>query len=87
MPGLVVDRINKAYGARAVVKDVSLHLARGEVAGLLGPNGAGKTTCFYMITGLISTDSGTISLDGRDITDLPIYERARMGLGYLPQET
>ena len=86
-PGLVASRISKRFGARTVVNGVSLRLARGEVAGLLGPNGAGKTTCFYMITGLIATDSGTISLDGRDITQLPIYERARLGLGYLPQET
>ena len=85
--GLLVNGINKAYGGRKVVNNVSLHLARGEVAGLLGPNGAGKTTCFYMITGLIAADSGTISLDGRDITGLPMYERARLGLGYLPQET
>jgi len=84
---LIVNRINKAYSGRKVVTNVSLHLARGEVAGLLGPNGAGKTTCFYMITGLVAADSGTISLDGRDITDLPMYERARLGVGYLPQET
>ncbi len=70
-----------------MVNNISLRLARGEVAALLGPNGAGKTTCFYMITGLIAVDSGTISLDGRDITDMPMYERARQGLGYLPQET
>jgi lipopolysaccharide export system ATP-binding protein len=84
--GLRVDRVSKTFGARAVVKNISLHLARREVAALLGPNGAGKTTCFYMITGLISVDSGTISLDGRDITDMPMYLRARQGLGYLPQE-
>ena len=70
-----------------MVKQVSLHLARGEVAGLLGPNGAGKTTCFYMITGLIAADYGRISLDGEDITNQPMYLRARLGLGYLPQET
>ena len=84
---LIVDRISKSYGERSVVKNVSLHLKRGEVAGLLGPNGAGKTTCFYMITGLIAADSGTISLGGRDITDLAMFRRARAGLGYLPQET
>ncbi|HEY7899851.1 MAG TPA: LPS export ABC transporter ATP-binding protein [Caulobacteraceae bacterium] len=85
--GLVVDRIGKSFRNRAVVKGVSLHLARGEVAGLLGPNGAGKTTCFYMITGLIAADYGTIFLDGLDITNQPMYQRAREGLGYLPQET
>ena len=85
--GLVVDRIGKSFGGRQVVKDVSLTLRRGQVAGLLGPNGAGKTTCFYMITGLIGADYGTIYLDGEDITALPMYQRARAGLGYLPQET
>jgi lipopolysaccharide export system ATP-binding protein len=85
--GLVVDRIGKAFRGRQVVKGVSLHLARGEVAGLLGPNGAGKTTCFYMITGLIAADYGAIWLDGEDITNQPMYQRARLGLGYLPQET
>ncbi|MDO9223624.1 MAG: LPS export ABC transporter ATP-binding protein [Caulobacter sp.] len=84
--GLVVDRLVKSFGERQVVRNVSLRLRRGEVAGLLGPNGAGKTTCFYMITGLIPVDEGTILLDGRDITALPMYQRARMGLGYLPQE-
>ena len=84
--GLVVDRLVKSFGERQVVRGVSLRLRRGEVAGLLGPNGAGKTTCFYMITGLIPVDEGTIHLDGRDITALPMYQRARMGVGYLPQE-
>ena len=84
--GLVVEQIGKAYRKRVVVKDVSLSLKRGEVAGLLGPNGAGKTTCFYMITGLISADYGRIMLDGEDITRLPMYQRARLGIGYLPQE-
>ncbi|MFN3858873.1 MAG: LPS export ABC transporter ATP-binding protein [Caulobacter sp.] len=84
--GLVVDSIGKRFGDRQVVKNVSLRLARGEVAGLLGPNGAGKTTCFYMVTGLIPVDSGSISLDGADITALPMYQRARLGVGYLPQE-
>ena len=84
--GLIVDRIGKAFRGRQVVKAVSLHLARGEVAGLLGPNGAGKTTCFYMITGLIAADYGAIYLDGEDITNQPMYQRARQGLGYLPQE-
>ncbi|MGI9169991.1 MAG: LPS export ABC transporter ATP-binding protein [Caulobacteraceae bacterium] len=85
--GLIVDRIGKSFRRRPVVKGVSLHLARGEVAGLLGPNGAGKTTCFYMITGLIAADYGTIFLDGEDITNQPMFQRARLGLGYLPQET
>ena len=84
--GLVIDRLVKSFGERQVVRGVSLRLRRGEVAGLLGPNGAGKTTCFYMVTGLIPVDEGTIHLDGRDITALPMYQRARMGVGYLPQE-
>ena len=84
--GLVVEGLTKSFGERQVVRGVSLKLARGEVAGLLGPNGAGKTTCFYMITGLIPVDQGAITLDGRDITSLPMYQRARMGVGYLPQE-
>ncbi len=85
--GLIVDRIGKSFRGRQVVKGVSLRLARGEVVGLLGPNGAGKTTCFYMITGLIAADYGAIWLDGDDITNQPMYQRARQGLGYLPQET
>ncbi|MBI1199018.1 MAG: LPS export ABC transporter ATP-binding protein [Phenylobacterium sp.] len=85
--GLVVDNIGKSFRGRPVVKGVSLRLARGEVAGLLGPNGAGKTTCFYMITGLIPADYGAIYLDGENITAQPMYQRARMGVGYLPQET
>jgi lipopolysaccharide export system ATP-binding protein len=85
--GLVVDNIGKSFRGRPVVKGVSLRLARGEVAGLLGPNGAGKTTCFYMITGLVPADYGSIYLDGEDITAQPMYQRARMGVGYLPQET
>lgn len=85
--GLIVDNIGKSFRKRPVVKGVSLRLARGEVAGLLGPNGAGKTTCFYMITGLIPADYGSIYLDGENITRQPMYQRARMGVGYLPQET
>lgn len=85
--GLFVDGIGKSFRKRPVVKGVSLTLGRGEVVGLLGPNGAGKTTCFYMITGLIAADYGRILLDGQDITALPMYQRARLGLGYLPQET
>jgi len=84
--GLVVDRIGKSYRRRPVVRGVSLTLGRGEVVGLLGPNGAGKTTCFYMITGLIPADYGTITLDGEDVTTLPMHRRARLGVGYLPQE-
>ena len=85
--GLVVENIGKSFRGRAVVKGVSLTLGRGEVAGLLGPNGAGKTTTFYMITGLIPVDYGCIFLDGEDISEQPMYQRARMGVGYLPQET
>src|SRR6202522_4081941 len=85
--GLVVTRIGKSFRKRPVVRSMSLTLRRGQVAGLLGPNGAGKTTCFYMITGLIGADYGAIYLDGEDITSLPMYQRARAGLGYLPQET
>ena len=84
--GLVVTRIAKSYNRRPVVRSVSLSLRRGEVVGLLGPNGAGKTTCFYMITGLIPGDAGTIEVDGTDVTRLPMYRRARLGIGYLPQE-
>ncbi len=84
--GLFVDQIGKSFRGRPVVSGVSLSLGRGEVAGLLGPNGAGKTTCFYMITGLIPADYGTIYLDGEDVTGQPMYQRARLGIGYLPQE-
>ena len=85
--GLAVVSIAKAYDKRTVLSDVSLSVARGEVVGLLGPNGAGKTTCFYSIMGLVKPDSGRIMLDGDDITGLPMYRRAILGLGYLPQET
>src|SRR5512147_960596 len=85
--GLEVHSIAKAYDRRAVLHDVSLDVHRGEVVGLLGPNGAGKTTCFYSVMGLVKPDSGRIFLDGQDITDLPMYRRAILGLGYLPQET
>ena len=85
--GLVVNNLGKQYAKRPVVRNVSLSLQRGEAVGLLGPNGAGKTTCFYMITGLVRPDYGTIVLDGADITHLPMYRRARLGIGYLPQET
>ncbi len=84
--GLGISNIGKQYGKRPVVRNVSISVNRGEAVGLLGPNGAGKTTCFYMITGLIQPDYGTILLDGNDITSLPMYRRARLGIGYLPQE-
>jgi lipopolysaccharide export system ATP-binding protein len=84
--GLVARRLGKSYRRRPVLRDVSLVVRRGEAVGLLGPNGAGKTSTFYLITGLLRPDSGTISLDGHDITDLPMYRRARLGIGYLPQE-
>ncbi len=85
--GLEVRSIAKSYDRRAVLHDVSLSVHRGEVVGLLGPNGAGKTTCFYSVMGLVKPDAGRICLDGQDITDLPMYRRAILGLGYLPQET
>ncbi|HEY0835658.1 MAG TPA: LPS export ABC transporter ATP-binding protein [Azospirillum sp.] len=86
LDGLVARNLGKAFKKRPVVRDVSISVQRGEAVGLLGPNGAGKTTCFYMITGLIAADVGTILLDGQDITGLPMYRRARLGIGYLPQE-
>jgi len=85
--GLSVMSIAKAYDSKIVLSDVSLGVRRGEVVGLLGPNGAGKTTCFYSIMGLVRPDSGRILLDGEDITGLPMYRRAILGIGYLPQET
>lgn len=84
--GLVARGIGKSYKKRAVVQNVSLHVQRGEAVGLLGPNGAGKTTSFYMIVGLVPADTGSITLEGADITPLPMYQRARLGVGYLPQE-
>ncbi|CAI3947927.1 ABC-type lipopolysaccharide export system [Commensalibacter communis] len=84
--GLVATKIGKTYKKRSVVQDVSLRVHRGEAVGLLGPNGAGKTTSFYMIVGLVQPDTGSIKLDGADITKLPMYRRARLGIGYLPQE-
>jgi lipopolysaccharide export system ATP-binding protein len=83
---LVAEGLRKSYRSRAVVRDFGLTLDAGEVVGLLGPNGAGKTTCFYMIVGLVPADAGKIVLDGRDITGDPMYTRARLGVGYLPQE-
>lgn len=85
--GLEICNLGKSYAKRPVVRNVSLRLNRGEAVGLLGPNGAGKTTCFYMITGLVRPDYGQIFLDGTDISSLPMYRRARLGIGYLPQET
>ncbi len=83
---LEVFNIGKKYKNRPVLRNVSLHVKRGEAVGLLGPNGAGKTTCFYCITGLITPDYGDVHIDGQDITNLPMYRRAKMGIGYLPQE-
>ncbi|KRR23545.1 LPS export ABC transporter ATP-binding protein [Bradyrhizobium retamae] len=86
-PGfLAVHSVEKSFGTRQVVRGVSIYVRRGEAVGLLGPNGAGKTTVFYMITGLIKADRGAIELDGHDVTKLPMYQRARLGIGYLPQE-
>jgi lipopolysaccharide export system ATP-binding protein len=87
MGGLEVISIAKSYDKRAVLSDISLSVGKGEVLGLLGPNGAGKTTCFYSIMGLVRPDSGRILMDGVDVTRLPMYRRAILGLGYLPQET
>jgi lipopolysaccharide export system ATP-binding protein len=83
---LQANHLQKFYGSREVVKDVSLTVRKGEVVGLLGPNGAGKTTSFYMIVGLVRADSGSITIDGKSVTDLPIHRRSRLGLSYLPQE-
>jgi lipopolysaccharide export system ATP-binding protein len=83
---LTCSGVQKTYKKRMVVKGVSVTVARGEAVGLLGPNGAGKTTVFYMITGLVPADAGRITIDGRDVTNLPMYRRARLGIGYLPQE-
>ena len=86
-PGfLAVHGVEKTFGSRQVVRGVSLYVRRGEAVGILGPNGAGKTTVFYMITGLIKADRGRVELDGHDVTGLPMYQRARLGIGYLPQE-
>ena len=84
--GLHVRGLRKSYRRRPVIRDVSLDVSRGEVVALLGPNGSGKTTCFYNIAGLIRPDAGQVMLDGRDVTGLPMYRRARLGIGYLPQE-
>lgn len=84
--GLRVANLRKSYRKRLVIRDVSLHLGRGEVVALLGPNGSGKTTCFYSIAGLVTAEGGTVSVDGQDVTALPMYRRAKLGIGYLPQE-
>ena len=85
--GLLAKNIGKSYKTRTVLRDISLSVKQGEAVGLLGPNGAGKTTCFYCITGLIQPNFGQILLDGIDITRLPMYQRSRLGIGYLPQES
>lgn len=84
--GLVITNLRKSYRNRTIIRDVSLTLGRGEVVALLGPNGSGKTTCFYSIAGLISPEGGQVIIDGRDVTMLPMYRRAKLGIGYLPQE-
>ncbi len=84
--GLSVRSLRKSYKRRPVIRDVSMHLNRGEVVALLGPNGSGKTTCFYAIAGLVTPEGGEVLIDGRDVTVLPMYRRARLGIGYLPQE-
>jgi len=84
--GLTVSHLGKSYGRRPVLRDISLTLHRGEVVALLGPNGAGKTTCFYSVAGLVTPDSGSVIIDGVDATLLPMYRRAKLGIGYLPQE-
>ncbi len=85
-PGLHIVNLRKSYRKRPVIRDVSMHLDRGEVVALLGPNGSGKTTCFYAVAGLVSPEGGQVFIDGREVTSLPMYRRARMGIGYLPQE-
>lgn len=86
MTGLVAQQIGKSFNKKRVIRNVSLNINRGEAVGLLGPNGAGKTTCFYMISGLVKNDEGRIILDETDITDVPVYRRSQLGIGYLPQE-
>ncbi len=86
MTQLTANNLAKAYKGREVVQDVSLEISSGQIVGLLGPNGAGKTTCFYMIVGIVKADKGTIAIDGDDLTALPMHDRARRGIGYLPQE-
>lgn len=84
--GLVIEHLRKSYRRRPVIRDVSLSVQRGEVAALLGPNGSGKTTCFYAIAGLVTPEGGSVRIDGREVTNWPMYRRAKLGIGYLPQE-
>ena len=84
--GLQIISLRKSYRKRPVIRDVSITLGRGEVVALLGPNGSGKTTCFYAIAGLVAPEGGKVIIDGRDVTTLPMYRRAQLGIGYLPQE-
>jgi lipopolysaccharide export system ATP-binding protein len=84
--GLVISNLRKGYRKRIVIRDVSMHLNRGEAVALLGPNGCGKTTCFYSIAGLVTPEGGHVPIDGQDVTTLPMYRRAKLGIGYLPQE-
>ena len=86
-PGLVIKDLRKSYRKRPILRDVNLTLKRGEVIALLGPNGTGKTTCFYAIAGLTPPDSGKVIIDNKDVTNFPMYRRAQLGLGYLPQES
>ena len=87
MSVLLASNLNKSYGDKTVVRNVTVKIDRGEIVGVLGPNGAGKTTCFYMIAGIIEPDGGSVYIGGKDITKMPMYKRAKMGIGYLPQET
>ena len=84
--GLIVNKISKTYGSKIVVRDINLTIKRGEIIGLLGPNGAGKTTTFYIIVGLVKSNTGSIIMDKSDISNLPIYSRGQLGISYLPQE-
>ncbi|MDG1431864.1 MAG: ATP-binding cassette domain-containing protein, partial [Paracoccaceae bacterium] len=84
--GLRIENLRKSYRKKVVIRDVSMKLDRGEVVALLGPNGSGKTTCFYTIAGLVTPEGGHVMVDGTDVTQLPMYRRGRMGIGYLPQE-
>ena len=85
--GLIVDKISKSYGNKEVIRDITISIKRGEIVGLLGPNGAGKTTSFYVIVGLVKPDRGSIFFDKKEISNQPMYERGKMGISYLPQES